>query len=143
MLKFWVQSLELVAGVPLQCLKEGIVILFQNGKSAEENRFPYVVSLKTFFTQRHLCGGVLVAPNVVITAAHCVDPANPQAEIRPRVNIGGLKRHDSKAEVIYNLFSPELCVLTRRICMHRSPDGHVVRHVSSYVATDPWSFHEQ
>lgn len=74
--------------------------LLQNGKSAEENRFPYAVSLKTFFTQRHLCGGVLVSPNVVITAAHCVDPANPQAEIRPRVNIGGLKRHDPKAEVM-------------------------------------------
>lgn len=70
-----------------------------NGNTAERGRFPFVVSLKTFFTQRHFCGGALVAPNVVITAAHCVDPNNPQAEVRPRVNIGGLKRRDSDAEL--------------------------------------------
>lgn len=96
--------------------QKSVPFLIQNGRDAEAGRYPYVVSLKTFFTQRHICGGALVAPNVVITAAHCLDPSDPQAETRPRVNIGGLTRHDPDAEVkkmIHLLFRFSLCLLAQ------------------------------
>jgi trypsin len=40
------------------------------GNNAQEGRYPYVVSLLTYFGT-HTCGGTLVAPDVVLTAAHC------------------------------------------------------------------------
>ena len=43
---------------------------------APENRYPYAASLQ--YNRAHFCGGSLVAPNIVITAAHC---ANTRMEI--------------------------------------------------------------
>mmetsp|Transcript_5200 Transcript_5200/g.13019 ORF Transcript_5200/g.13019 Transcript_5200/m.13019 type:complete len:1009 (+) Transcript_5200:105-3131(+) len=40
-----------------------------NGVSAPETRYPYSASLQYY--QKHFCGGSLVAPDVVVTAAHC------------------------------------------------------------------------
>ena len=36
---------------------------------APERRYPYAASLQ--YNRQHFCGGSLVAPNIVITAAHC------------------------------------------------------------------------
>ncbi|KAL3938223.1 MAG: hypothetical protein SGARI_001825, partial [Bacillariaceae sp.] len=40
------------------------------GKNALEGRYPYFVSLLNQVGQ-HACGGILVAPDIVMTAAHC------------------------------------------------------------------------
>ena len=42
-----------------------------NGEEAIEDSYPYVVSLKSTFNGKHLCGGSLIARDVVLTAAHC------------------------------------------------------------------------
>lgn len=45
--------------------------LIIGGKGADPGEFPFFVSLRQLGV--HVCGGVLVKPNMVLTAAHCVD----------------------------------------------------------------------
>lgn len=40
------------------------------GRQAKPGQFPYFASIKRY--GKHYCGGALVSPNMVITAAHCV-----------------------------------------------------------------------
>jgi secreted trypsin-like serine protease len=42
-----------------------------SGENAPPNRYPYLVSLRSSLTDAHSCGGTLIAPNIVLTAAHC------------------------------------------------------------------------
>ena len=41
-----------------------------NGQDASPNSWPWQVSLRS--RGRHICGGSLVRPNWIVTAAHCV-----------------------------------------------------------------------
>ncbi|KAI2498694.1 peptidase [Fragilaria crotonensis] len=42
-----------------------------SGQDAQRWRYPYIVSLRSTTTGKHACGGSLIAPDIVLTAAHC------------------------------------------------------------------------
>ncbi|XP_071275546.1 prostasin [Agelaius tricolor] len=57
------------------------------GAGAQEGQWPWTVSVA--FRGRHVCGGALIAPAWVLTAAHCFPPENPLPEYR--VTLGALQ----------------------------------------------------
>jgi len=42
------------------------------GRPAHEGEFPYEVSLRRTYNNKHFCGGTLINPNHILTAAHCM-----------------------------------------------------------------------
>jgi len=64
-----------------------------NGDIVSPNSHPYMVAL--FLDTIHFCGGSLVTPRHVITAAHCVAPLSSSKRRRLRVKLG---KHDVSNE---------------------------------------------
>ena len=64
-----------------------------NGKEATPSRYPYIASLQKI-TGYHFCGGSIIAPDIVLTAAHCMEGKQDSLDIY-HVVVG---RHDLKED---------------------------------------------
>eukprot|EP00544_Gedaniella_sp_CCMP2646_P009510 CAMPEP_0202485578 /NCGR_PEP_ID=MMETSP1361-20130828/4393_1 /ASSEMBLY_ACC=CAM_ASM_000849 /TAXON_ID=210615 /ORGANISM="Staurosira complex sp., Strain CCMP2646" /LENGTH=418 /DNA_ID=CAMNT_0049114525 /DNA_START=80 /DNA_END=1336 /DNA_ORIENTATION=+ len=63
------------------------------GSTTAQGRYPYMVSLWSAY--RHECGGILVAPDVILTAAHCIINGwnDPTKEIK-MAHVGRWNKYD-------------------------------------------------
>lgn len=64
----------------------------QGGIDAPSGRFPYMVSIGPSDYRGHKCGGVLIHPLLILTAAHCVAEVGPN----PIVRIGAYRADDDE-----------------------------------------------
>lgn len=106
-----ISALALVLGKPelgFGSTKNLINRMFRNnprivgGTDAEEKEFPYQVSLqlKGLFGAGHYCGGSIIAPNVILTAGHCVTevPLPPLTHVEVFAGIVSLSNHGANVQ---------------------------------------------
>ncbi|XP_073450154.1 myeloblastin-like [Aquarana catesbeiana] len=80
------------------------------GREARPNSHPYIASLQ--FRRQHFCGGSLIAPQFLMTAAHCLSDLNP-SQVTIVLGAHSLRSNeDSKqtfriAQVFENGFNPQ------------------------------------
>ncbi|MCA9195915.1 MAG: trypsin-like serine protease [Planctomycetales bacterium] len=70
----WMDSVQDIA--PVANASDGRVLKIVGGGKADANQWPGIVAL-THLSEDHFCGGTLIAPDVVVTAAHCVEAETP------------------------------------------------------------------
>eukprot|EP00525_Craspedostauros_australis_P000631 CAMPEP_0198108988 /NCGR_PEP_ID=MMETSP1442-20131203/996_1 /TAXON_ID= /ORGANISM="Craspedostauros australis, Strain CCMP3328" /LENGTH=462 /DNA_ID=CAMNT_0043764425 /DNA_START=243 /DNA_END=1631 /DNA_ORIENTATION=- len=68
------------------------------GTDAVQGRYPYMVALR--FYGSHVCGGTLIASDIVLTAAHCMDDAPSLFFISAFIDPHDLSDPDEEAENI-------------------------------------------
>ncbi|PSC67884.1 trypsin alpha-4 [Micractinium conductrix] len=81
----------------------GVQLAIVGGVAAQRNRYPWVASLRfNDKTKRHYCGGTLIGPRLVLTAAHCMIDTSGQwltpNRSFPKVRIGGYEVNNGTYE---------------------------------------------
>lgn len=80
--------------------------LIINGNEAVRGRFPYMASLAN--NRRHQCGGTLIAPDIVLTAAHC-------GGFFEEIQLG---RHDLLRDTVYESYVIQDTAVHPRFFLH-------------------------
>lgn len=80
------------------------MVLTQDGSCSSnlqsETRIPYIVSVRQLGSRSHVCSGILITADLVLTAAHCVDEGSVySAGKRPIVHVGPTSVDDVSEEV--------------------------------------------
>lgn len=70
-----------------------------NGITAERNRYTYIASLQ--YKRNHICGATLIAPDVILTAAHCVVQPDLINHLKVVVGEYHLQDHMDSGETFY------------------------------------------
>lgn len=68
------------------------------GGEAQDTTNPYLISLVSsgWFGDSHICGGAIIGPKTVLTAAHCVDGSTASSL---KVEYGGIDRTDLRVKI--------------------------------------------
>ena len=88
-------------------LFEGLTVTtcVKDGGIAPTGRFSYMCSLRHQGSHEHFCGGMLIRPDWILTAAQCIDRGEDSAPVRPIAYCGidRLNQTDPDLVISYHL----------------------------------------
>jgi secreted trypsin-like serine protease len=101
------------------------------GSEVPLNRYPYMVSVTSgsaYSNQKHICGGALIAPDVVLCAAHCAEKATYVqigkhfTDLAQNYSLDEVKKKESKGKS--ETIELEVFLITEKIIHPDYTEGH-------------------